>query len=95
MYSIRTLDFHHERNVATDNEDHKMRSMTDKQAYAAMYYFLEDFWKRTKSEGVGNLLSFMSLLPDGSPADPAVTNDWRRAVDYALEGGQPGSLTLK
>jgi hypothetical protein len=72
-----------------------MRSMTDGQAYAAMYYFLEDIWKRTNSEGLANLLSDMSLLPDGSPADPALTNDWQRAVDFALGGGEPGKLTLQ
>jgi len=72
-----------------------MNTMTDKQAYAAMYYFLEELWKRTKSDDLGNLLGDMSLLPDGSPADAAIVNDWRQAVEYALKGGKPGSLEVK
>ena len=68
--------------------------MTDKQAYAAMFQFLEQLYLRTKSDALGNLLGDMSLLEDGSPADPAIVNDWRQAVEYALKGGQAGSLDL-
>jgi hypothetical protein len=71
-----------------------MSTMTDKQAYAAMYHFLEQHWKRTNTLEVGDLLSIMSLLPDGLPADPAINNDWRKAVEYALAGGEAGSLKL-
>ena len=73
-----------------------MIEMTDQQAYAAMFYFLEEFWKRTKSDDVGGLLSGpMSILQDASTADAAIAHDWQRAVDYAMKGGKPGSLELK
>ena len=34
----------------------------------------------------------MSLLEDGSPADPAIIADWQEAVEYALKGGEPAPL---
>ncbi|MBS1910952.1 MAG: hypothetical protein JST22_03105 [Bacteroidetes bacterium] len=71
-----------------------MKTMTDQQAYAAMYQFLLGYWERSNFLEVGDLLSIMSLLPDGSPADPAITDDWQQAVEYALQGGKAGSLEL-
>jgi hypothetical protein len=59
-----------------------------------MYSFLEGHWKLKNSMEISDLLSMMSLLSDGSPADPAITEDWKEAVDYALAGGQAGSLTF-
>ena len=69
--------------------------MTDKEAYAAMFYFLDQTYKRTGSGELGGLLGGMSLLADGSPADPAVARDWQEAVEYALKGGLPDSLKLQ
>ena len=60
-----------------------------------MFHFLEEYWKRTHSVEIGDLLSFMSLLPDGSTADPAILGDWQKAVEYALTGGKAGDLHLK
>ena len=70
-------------------------AMTDKQAYAAMFRFLQQMYERTKSDELGGILGSMSLLGDGSPADPAVLHDWAEAVEYALKGGRPGSLDLR
>jgi len=72
-----------------------MTMLTHKQAYAAMFHFLEGFWARTKSDDVGMLLSSMSLLQDGATADAAVEQDWQQAVDYALKGGEAGHLELE
>ena len=69
--------------------------MTDSQAYAAMFCVLEEIYLRDKSSELGGLLGGMSMLEDGLPADPAILNDWRRAVEYALSGGKPSSLHLK
>jgi hypothetical protein len=71
-----------------------MKTMTDKEAYSAMFYFLKQLHERTKSDDLGGFLGGMSLLPDGSAADPAVLHDWDKAVEFALEGGKPDSLTL-
>ncbi|MBS1910949.1 MAG: hypothetical protein JST22_03090 [Bacteroidetes bacterium] len=76
-------------------EESYMSELTSEQAYAAMVHFLEEFWKRTQSDGVGMLLSDLSLLLDGTPGDPAVVSDWQEAVEYALKGGKAGSLELR
>jgi len=36
----------------------------------------------------------MSLLEDGSPADPAVKDEWSEAVALALEGSVHTTLNL-
>jgi len=72
-----------------------MKTMTEKQAYAAMYYFLDQYYQGTMSEDVGALLGAMSLLADGEPADSAITSDWEDAVEFALSGGKAGNLVLR
>jgi hypothetical protein len=78
----------------THEVNRQMTMMTDKQAYAAMYHFLKEHWKRNNDYELRNLLSFMSLLPDGSSADPAMLHDWQKAVDYALKGGEADALKI-
>src|SRR5580700_5946717 len=62
-----------------EGQGSNMIEMTEQQAYAAVFHFLEEFWKRTKSDDVGMLLSSMSILQDGQPADAAITADWQEA----------------
>lgn len=69
--------------------------MNDKQAYAAMFHFLEQRYLRAKSDDLGGLLGGMAMLQDGYPADPVIAKDSREAVQYALKGGTPGSLKLR
>jgi hypothetical protein len=68
--------------------------MTEKQAYSAMFYFLNQWYKRTNSNELGGMLGSMSLLDDGCPADPAIVSEWQEAVQFALKGGQPDPLKL-
>ncbi|WP_375304381.1 hypothetical protein WI560_18970 [Bradyrhizobium sp. A11] len=68
--------------------------MTQDQAYSAMFIFLEEAWKRTQSDGLAEILGGMSLLEDGTPADPAVVEDWKSAVVRALGGESAGRLVL-
>jgi hypothetical protein len=72
-----------------------MEKLTDKQAYAAMFHFLERIYLRTQSDELGGLLGSMSVLKDGSTADPAILRDWNEAVEYALSGYKPAQLKLK
>ena len=53
------------------------------QAYAAMFAFLEQHQKLTNSDDIGDLLSSMSLAPDGRPSDPALEDAWKTAVKFA------------
>ena len=47
------------------------------------------------TDDLGCLLGSMSLLEDGSPADPAFDKDWSEAVEKAFSGGHGARLTLK
>lgn len=71
-----------------------MNKLTDKQAYAAMFHFLEQIYLRTKSDDLGGLLGSMSLLQDGLTADPAMLKDWNKSVEYALSGYKTPQLKL-
>ena len=59
--------------------------MKDQKAYLAMYHFLEERYKRLPSDSLGQLLSEMNLhiWDDGEPADPAIADNWDRAVFLA------------
>lgn len=62
-----------------------------RQAYAAMFSFLEEYWGRGGSDELGTLLGSMTLQPDGCPADSALWEDWLRACQRALRSGQSHS----
>lgn len=68
--------------------------LTEEQAYLAAYAFLEAEYQLTSSVEIGGLLGGMSLLPDGSTADPAVKDQWRDAVICVLKGDVNAALTV-
>lgn len=70
-------------------------TLTIKEAYVAMYAYLRMLHELTGSEELGGLLGGMSLLEDGTPADPAVWSDWLRAVEQAKAGRVDLGLGLK
>lgn len=70
-------------------------ALTHREAYAAMYAYLEQVFDRTKSDDIGSLLGGMSLLPDGGTADPAAWNDWIDAIGKATAEGVDLDLRLK
>jgi hypothetical protein len=57
-----------------------MTDLTKKEAFLAMYSFLEHEYEVSKSNDIGGLLGSMSLLQDGGTADPAVMQDWENAI---------------
>lgn len=71
-----------------------MAQLTEKQAYLAMFNFLEHC-AQTGWPGLEGLLGSMSLLADGSPVDGAFKRDWEVAVQSALEGDVDAQLSLK
>ena len=71
-----------------------MAKLSEQQAYLAMFSFLEAEYRLTSSDEIGGLLGGLSLLPDGSPADPAVKEQWREAVAAALGGKVKAALTI-
>jgi hypothetical protein len=66
---------------------HNTDAMTSRAAYIAMVVFLDKYYQSTHSDDVGNLLGGMSLLPDGSTADPACWAEWMECVQKVLSGG--------
>jgi hypothetical protein len=70
-------------------------SMTSREAYAAMFVFLEEVYKRTHSADIGVLLGGMSLLTDGGTVDPAAWADWEAAVRRVREDDISLVLNLK
>ena len=69
-------------------------TLTEEQAYLAMFSFLEAEYLLTSSDEIGGLLGSMSLLPDGSTVDPAVKDQWKEAVARTLRGEVNSALTL-
>jgi hypothetical protein len=57
-----------------------MGKLTDKQAFAAMVSFLENYYQQTQADDIGALLGSLQLLSDGKPADPALWQDWLASV---------------
>lgn len=69
-------------------------SLTLKEAYLAMFEFIVELYQRTNSDELGSLLGDLSLLPDGSTADPAAWLDWLRCVEKARGGGVDADLVI-
>jgi hypothetical protein len=63
-----------------------MDSLTEKEAFLAMFAFLEGYYETTKSDDVGGLLGGLSLLGDGSTADPAYWQEWQEAIQKVKNG---------
>ncbi|SKA30569.1 hypothetical protein SAMN02745126_04987 [Enhydrobacter aerosaccus] len=72
----------------------KATSLTDSQAYTAMYWLIEQLRVAIDSEELGRLLQELATRPDGLPADPAIAALWEEAVQYARAGGEAGRLTF-
>ena len=59
--------------------------LTTREAYLAMHAFLQRQYELGLEE-LGGLLGSMSLLANGTTADPALQYDWIRAVAAAKSG---------
>lgn len=62
------------------------KTLTEKDAYLAMFSFLEDYYNRTKSDEIGSMLSGMCLMNDGRPMDGAYWDEWKQSVQKSLNG---------
>ncbi len=60
--------------------------MTEKEAYLAMFSFLEDYYNRTKLDEIGSLLSGMCIMSDEMPMDKAYWYEWKKAVQKSRDG---------
>ncbi len=71
-----------------------MDTLTDKEAFLAMYAFLKEYYERTHANDVGALLGDLSLLPGGDTADPAAWQDWLQAIQKSKAGKVDAQLRL-
>lgn len=63
-----------------------MNNLTEKDAFRAMFIFLDAYYERGKgSDTLADVLSAISqnIWLDGSPNDPAMWQDWLDAVHKA------------
>lgn len=68
--------------------------LTEKEAYLAMFSFLEDYYLRTKSDEIGSILSGMCLMNDGEPMDAASWKEWEQSIQKALSGKVDAEVRL-
>jgi hypothetical protein len=68
--------------------------LTTQEAYFAMFEFIVELYRRTNSDDLGSLLGDLSLLSDGTTADPAAWGDWLKCVEKARRGGVDASLVI-
>jgi hypothetical protein len=59
-------------------------TLTSREAYLAMFDFLERLYELTKWDDIGAILGSMRLLADGRPADNAYADDWKDSVARIL-----------
>ena len=72
-----------------------MDKLSLREAYAAMYAFLERRYQITESDELANILTGMSLVSDDKPVDPAVWSEWVKAIDSAKAGKVDVYLRLR
>jgi hypothetical protein len=53
--------------------------MTEKEAFAAMKLFLEQYYERAGND-METLIADITLESDGQPLDPAAWGDWLKCV---------------
>ena len=58
--------------------------LTSRQAYFAMFEFLRRHFERGPTDEIGGIVDGLSLLEDGTAADPAMWLDWEEATAAVL-----------
>jgi ribulose 1,5-bisphosphate carboxylase large subunit-like protein len=72
-----------------------MESLTTREAYTAMYFFLENLYRMTGSDELAGFLGGLAMLEDGTTADAAAWRDWLDAVAKVRAGRDDIRLRLK
>ena len=71
------------------------RSITEKQAYEAMLYFLISWYELTAETDLTNILSGGEYVAKDTPGDSAFWEYWQEAVNKVLNEGAPPLKVLK
>ena len=69
--------------------------LSKKEAYLAMFSFLEDYYQRTQSDEIGSMLSGMCLMKDGKPMDAAYWEEWEQAIQKSINDTVDAAMRLE
>jgi hypothetical protein len=58
-------------------------TLTTEQGFRAMFIFLDSYWSEFKTATLGDVLSDLQPADGGQSSDPAMWQDWLRAVEAA------------
>lgn len=61
-------------------------TLTETEAYKAMFAYLAKVYETTKSDDLGGLLGSMCTLPSGETADPAIWEEWLKCINDVKKG---------
>jgi hypothetical protein len=56
-------------------------TLTQEQAFRAMFLFLEDYYSRFSAATLGDILGDLQPAESGESSDPAAWENWLRVVD--------------
>jgi hypothetical protein len=70
-------------------------TISPEQAFAAMFIFLDEYYRRTSGKAaLADVLGDIQLLQDdGIPADPAAWGDWLAAIKAVLSDNDSATKT--
>jgi hypothetical protein len=69
--------------------------LTEKEGYEAMLYTLMEYYERSKSTDLTDILSGGEYVAEDTPADPAFWHYWVRAIEKVRRDGPPPLKVLK
>jgi hypothetical protein len=61
-----------------------MRFLKNTEAFAAMQYFLDQYYWKTMADDIGGMSGCLMLMDDDSPVDQAFAEDWIDSVKVVL-----------
>jgi len=61
-----------------------------REAYLAMFEYLQRYYERGKSDEIGSMLGSLSLLRDGESVDPAAISDFLVSMDAVRRAEDEG-----
>ena len=68
--------------------------LNDKEAYEAMFIYLNNLYERTNSDDLAGYLGSMLLMEDGKPVDSAVWSDWMSAIKEVKNKDKTGTSKI-
>jgi hypothetical protein len=65
--------------------DDAIRTLTPEQAFKAMFYYLDAYWRRFQQAEVRDVLGDIQPAEAGTSSDPAAWEDWLLCVRRVVE----------